>query len=128
MRLERIAGTAITPRTATAATSVKIASFTTKTKKFNMDIAAAKKIQPELKALVAELTEKQKTTMDDTEKLAALEKQLKQDETALNKAKRAAEKMEEAVQQIQSAIDNVGGIKLKAARSKAAVFVEATSC
>ena len=97
----------------------ELSSFTTSTKKFNMDIASAKKAQPELKALVAELTEKQSNSVEDAGKLEELEAALKVDDAALSKAKKSFDKANEAVQQIQTAIDNVGGVRLKAAKSKA---------
>jgi structural maintenance of chromosome 4 len=97
----------------------ELSSFTTSTKKFNMDIASAKKAQPELKALVAELTEKQSNSVEDAGKLEELEAALKVDDAALSKAKKSFDKANEAVQKIQTAIDNVGGVRLKAAKSKA---------
>lgn len=95
-----------------------LAGFKTSIKKYNMDIVAAKKIQPELKELVKSLTEKQRTSSDDEDRLKEVEKLLAVDEQALTKAKKAAQKVESAVQEVQSKIDNVGGVRLKAAKSK----------
>jgi len=98
--------------------SKEVASFEVRIKKCNMGIAAAKKAEPELEVQVGELTAKLASVKGDVKKQASLEKDLAKATAVLDKALAAAEKYEAEVKRIELAIKSVGGVPLKAARSK----------
>eukprot|EP00039_Didymoeca_costata_P015826 m.274153 g.274153 ORF g.274153 m.274153 type:complete len:1308 (+) comp16286_c0_seq3:169-4092(+) len=96
----------------------ELSTFDIAIKKCNMNITAADKAKPELEALVKELTVKASEVKNDSKKQAELEGKLKTAQKSLDKAKKEAQKYVEAVEKVETAIKNVGGVTLKAARSK----------
>ena len=101
-------------------TSLKkeLKSFDVKIQKCNMDITAAKKALPELKAVVQELTVKCAESQKGLKQQASLEAKLKKETAVFDKAKAAAAKYEAKVAEVEEAIKEVGGVRLKAAKSK----------
>eukprot|EP00038_Savillea_parva_P009804 m.185960 g.185960 ORF g.185960 m.185960 type:complete len:1307 (+) comp16612_c0_seq1:91-4011(+) len=98
--------------------SKEMTTFDTNLRKMRMDIDSAKKALPELEALIDELTQKQAATVSDSTKINTLESALKKDTKILDAAKAAAAKVEAQKKEIEDAIANVGGIRLKAQKSK----------
>eukprot|EP00037_Helgoeca_nana_P029446 m.351458 g.351458 ORF g.351458 m.351458 type:complete len:1338 (-) comp27977_c1_seq4:1879-5892(-) len=96
----------------------QIGSFNTELQKMEMDIASAKKAMPELKALIVELKRKQAEMVKDSSKIDGLESALKKQTKVLDAAKAAAETVETEIKEIKDAIKNVGGVRLKAQKSK----------
>ena len=101
-------------------TSLKkeLSSFDTRIKKCEMGAAAAKKAEPELKKTVVEFETKYSNSKTDLKEQASMEAKLEKATEALGKATAAAAKYEAAVEEVEVAIKNVGGVPMKAAKSK----------
>jgi len=95
-------------------------SFDTTLRKFQMDIDSAKRALPELAVLIADLKKKRSATVSDSTKISELENALHRDRKVLDEAKMAAGKIESQIKEIEEAIKNVGGVRLKAQKSKVA--------
>ena len=96
----------------------ELKSFDVKIRKCNMDITAAKKALPELKEVVKELKVKCADSQKELKQQAGLEAKLTKETAVYDKAKKAAAKYEAKVEEVEHAIKEVGGVRLKGAKQK----------